>query len=197
MKAIIFDFDGVLGDTFELNYSTFKYFFPEITIKEFQDIHNGNIFNNKYLDINLEEYAKIANSKLNEKHLFPFVKELLEKLSNRFNLFIVSSGTDEKIVKILNFDNCEKYFEKIMGHKVHKCKEEKIKMIFNEYGIKNEDCFFVTDTLGDLKYGQKLKIKTIAVDWGYHDMEILEKGNPFRIVSNFVELLEVIDSENI
>ena len=37
-------------------------------------------------------------------------------------------------------------------------------------------------------------VKTIAVDFGFHERERLEKGNPFKIVSSFDEMLKVIEN---
>jgi len=36
-------------------------------------------------------------------------------------------------------------------------------------------------------------IKTIAVDFGYHEKERLQKGNPMKIISNFNELISVVE----
>jgi len=41
---------------------------------------------------------------------------------------------------------------------------------------------------------KKVNVKTIAVDFGFHDRKRLEKGHPFKIVSNFKEMKETIDN---
>lgn len=44
LKAILFDFDGVIGDTYAINYGLSKMFDPNISEQDFQDHHNGNVF---------------------------------------------------------------------------------------------------------------------------------------------------------
>ena len=46
--------------------------------------------------------------------------------------------------------------------------------------------------LGDLLEAHKAGIKSIAVDFGFHERERLEKGNPAKIISDFSELPEAI-----
>ena len=50
--------------------------------------------------------------------------------------------------------------------------------------FQKERLFFITDTLGDIVEAKKVGIKTIAVDYGYHDRGVLSKGNPDGIISN-------------
>ena len=39
-------------------------------------------------------------------------------------------------------------------------------------------------------------IGTIAVDFGYHERERLQKGNPLKIISRFEELIETVKNIN-
>ena len=47
-------------------------------------------------------------------------------------------------------------------------------------------------TLGDILEGHKAGVRTIAVDFGFHGRDRLEKGEPFKIVSSFEEVMEEI-----
>ncbi len=69
-----------------------------------------------------------------------------------------------------------------MGADVHKSKVEKIKMVFEKYSIGPKDCIFITDTLGDMREAEKTGIDAIGVTWGFHKIETLEQGEPFRLV---------------
>lgn len=44
MKAIIFDFDGIIHDTFELAYEIHKQFNPENTREKYRSYFDGNLF---------------------------------------------------------------------------------------------------------------------------------------------------------
>jgi len=83
-------------------------------------------------------------------------------------------------------------FTEVLGVDFHKSKVEKFKYLFQKYDLKPEEILFVTDTLGDILEANKVHVRTIAVDFGFHDRERLEKGKPFKIISGFTEMLEVI-----
>ena len=53
---------------------------------------------------------------------------------------------------------------------------------------------FITDTIGDLREARHVHLRSIAVTWGYHPKELLEAENPFRIVSEFDEIKEIIEN---
>jgi phosphoglycolate phosphatase-like HAD superfamily hydrolase len=74
----------------------------------------------------------------------------------------------------------------------HRSKVEKFKYLFDKYKIEADECVFVSDTLGDVLEGHKVGVKTIAVDFGFHKKDRLEKGKPYKIVSSFEEILQVI-----
>lgn len=67
-------------------------------------------------------------------------------------------------------------------------------MLFNKHDFNNEDCIFITDTLGDILEANKVGVKSIAVDFGFHERERLEKGNPFKIISNFKDIRKIIEN---
>ena len=69
----------------------------------------------------------------------------------------------------------------------------KFQHLFEKYNLNKDNVLFITDTLGDILAANKIGIKTIAVDFGFHERERLEKGNPLRIVSQFEDLLPSVE----
>ena len=84
-------------------------------------------------------------------------------------------------------------FSFLFGLETHKLKTHKFKKVLNEFNLKEDECIFVTDTLGDILEANEVGIKTIAVDFGYHERERLEKGNPMKIISEFNELVDIVN----
>lgn len=76
---------------------------------------------------------------------------------------------------------------------MHGSKIIKINSILKKYNIEPNDTVFITDTLGDIKEAKECGVKSIAVTWGLHDRETLEKGNPVAIIDDPRELLRVIE----
>jgi phosphoglycolate phosphatase-like HAD superfamily hydrolase len=65
-------------------------------------------------------------------------------------------------------------------------------MIFEKYGTSASECVFVTDTLGDMLEAKKEHVGAIAVSWGFHSREVLEKGEPFRILEMPSEIVSTV-----
>lgn len=192
IKAIIFDFDGVIHNTFEFHRKKIKEFTGAgLSKQEFREIHNGNFFdneNNKIKNIDWMEYKDYIYQELSSLEIEKEIESVLLKLHVRYNLFIISSGGAKNISSYLKKNNIDFVFKEVIGVEFHKSKVKKFDFIFDKYKLKPENCFFVTDTLGDILEANDLSIKTIAVDFGYHKKEILEKGNPFRIISKMNEI---------
>ncbi len=194
-KAIIFDFDGVIWDTYEMNYTLSKLFDPNITRQDFEDHHNGNVWAEPKIKISMDE-VKILFEKQREiftkNHLFP-VKEILEKYAKESQIFILSSSSEKNIWDFLHLWEYDAYFTQILWVDTHKSKVEKFKIIFNKYNLLPKDCIFVTDTIGDIKEARHFDIVTIAVTWWYHPRKLLESENPNKIVENTQELEWVLE----
>ena len=84
-------------------------------------------------------------------------------------------------------------FDRVLGVETHKSKVEKFKILMIEHGVTDENAIFVTDTLGDIFEAKKVGIRTIAVDFGFHERERLEKGKPLKIISDFRHLLPELE----
>ena len=195
LKAIIFDFDGVIADTFQLSIGINREVNRFITKKNFRDHHDGNIFEQPVIKFSedqtkywLNRYHQLAEA----RHLFPLGKQI-KTFSRKHKLFIISSSAERSIERYFELGHIDEYFEKILGRETHKSKIEKFKMIFGEYKLKPEECIFVTDTLGDLREAKKAGVPTIAVTWGYHGKSRLKKGKPDVIIHDFEDLADAID----
>ncbi len=135
-----------------------------------------------------EEYGP----RLMQCPVFPNMKEVVQTLAKEFRLIIVSSTVTDLILKYLKLHDLDHCFTEIMGNDVHTSKIKKIEAALDKYGIPPTECFFVTDTLGDIKEAHHVGIETIAVTWGYQPKENLELGKPLAAVDTPEALLKVI-----
>ncbi len=195
MKAIIFDFDGVICDSFEISYEISKEFFgDDFTEENLRELLDGNVFQNpKITKQAAEKLFKAYNEKMKYFEMEKVVKENLEKLAEKYSLFVVSSNKEESIKTYFQNNNFAHIFKEILGAETHQSKVAKFEYLFEKYQLKAEDCVFVTDTLGDILEGKEVGVKVIAVDFGFHKRDRLEKGKPFKIVSSFEDVLEVVN----
>ena len=196
MKAIIFDFDGVIHDTFDFHKKKIEAFAGvEFSEDEFRDVHNGNFFahkSDKLKDTDWLAYRDYVYDEQSNMKIKDEMKQALVGLSKDCTLFIISSGGTKNILDYLKNNNLGEIFKEVIGMDIYRSKVDKFNFIFTKYQLTPDDCLFVTDTLGDILEANTLNIKTIAVDFGYHEKETLSRGNPFKIVSNVSQLLEAI-----
>lgn len=198
MKAVIFDFDGVIHDTYELAYQiNVEISGGTLTREQHRDFFDGNVFERVIIDkkkekIDSENFYRLQKEAFKHLKIDENIKNNLEKLSKEYSLFIISSNQEEVLHSYFHNNKFTHIFKEILGAETHQSKVEKFKYLFKKYNLKIEDCIFVTDTLGDIIEGNKVGIRTIAVDFGFHKRNRLEKGNPFKIVSSFDEVVETI-----
>ena len=197
-KALLFDFDGVLADTFEFCYQINLGLMPELTRDEYRARFNGNIFSvmakmkekPKYdkFDFFAAFTPKLLATPMNEK-----IRTLVEKFSRSHSLFIISSTTSDPIKQFLAQNNILYCFQGILGKDHGKSKVEKINGLLKAYGLKTHDCLFITDTLGDIEEARACGINSIAVTWGYHPKKTLFQGKPFALAETLEELETLIE----
>ncbi|MBU4216826.1 HAD hydrolase-like protein [Candidatus Parcubacteria bacterium] len=196
MKAVIFDFDGVIHDTFDFHRKKLEeYAGLTLSEQDFRDIHNGNFFKSTVAGIqnmNWLGYRDYINLDIAALKIKDNIKKVLLELNNRYELFIVTSGGTKNISDYLKNNNVLDVFKEILGLEANKMKVDKFNFIFNRYALVPADCIFVTDTLGDILEANTVNLKTIAIDSGFHNRETLERGNPFRMISSMEELSDNI-----
>jgi phosphoglycolate phosphatase len=199
IKHIIFDFDGVIGDTFDILSSlSYKHVVNNPSHEDFLAHHDGNVFEEPKVIFDAEkrhlffsEYREsIAGSHLKDS-IAP-----IKSLSEHFQLYINSSNQEAGLLSALEQADLLSCFKKVMGEETHKSKVTKFQIVFDEYGATTENTIFITDTLGDIKEAEKIGIKTIAETFGFHSRERLMQGNPYKIVDSWDEILKEIEKLN-
>jgi phosphoglycolate phosphatase len=202
-KYILFDFDGVIIDSFACAYAVKKLICPNATESQYRKCFDGNINDDWHKgDIEHDETCRhgldfsAEYSPLIEKEapIFPGMREAVRKLAKSYKLIVISSTLTAPIGAILNKFGIASLFTDVFGNDINPSKVEKIKMVFSKYGVSSERCVFVTDTLGDMLEASKTGVKAIGVAWGFQDKKTLLRGNPFKIVDNPKELPDAVNS---
>ena len=191
-KLLIFDFDGVLEDTFDWNFEVAKKRYEGINKEDYRSWFNGNIYEHPTVleagPMNVKKYFDIYRKGFVGKKLKKELRRLIEDLNKKYNLVIISSISEDIIFPYLKRSNALHFFKDVWGCQTEMSKIKKFNRFLNKYKISKKDCLFITDTLGDIIESNKVGIKSVGVTWGYHTKENLSKGNPFFIAENFDEL---------
>lgn len=194
MKSIIFDFDGVIHDTFELAYRiNSRIEKDKLSRDQYREIFMGNIYNHKIITPEKsQKFFALQNNSFKYLKLEKEMEDFLEKINKDYNLFIISSNQEQALNYFFQSNNFTHIFKEVLGQETHQSKIKKFELIFDKYNFTAEDSLFITDTLGDILEGHKVGIRTIAVDFGFHSKTTLLKGKPFKIVSDLQTLEQSI-----
>jgi phosphoglycolate phosphatase-like HAD superfamily hydrolase len=191
-QYVLFDFDGVIADSYAVAWDTARTLCKVVSEKEYKEAFEGNVLERHDAMMNRDHGPECRHDldwfsifvPAFEQHVQPFpgMAAVVEKLSHEYTLIILSSTITSPIQGFLEKHRIGRYFSEVMGADVHTSKVEKMKMVFEKYVASASECIFITDTLGDMREAEAAGVGAIGVPWGFHSRETLETGRPFRIV---------------
>lgn len=221
-KLIIFDFDGVIGDTFTQAYqasilaSKEYHFIPFSSQEEFYNDLNVTLQTAPKLVLNRfrkqgvflgtkEIIYQLINTKkfkygilkhlgplLQESEYFPGVPELLQQLSAKSEMVILSNNQASAINLFLEKNNLKNNFTNVHGFEATMVKTKALTDIIQSQGVKIENVVFVTDMASDVKDAKPLKIPVLDVTYGYNTAQKIIKSRPSKIVDSVEEMYSAL-----
>lgn len=197
---ILFDFDGVIADSFRPAFDIQKMICPHITEDIYRKRFEGNINDwEEPINVHTEDcrhdidfFTEYIPRMEKEVQIVPGMKKVIVELEKQYTLVVVSSTITSPIQDFLEGHDLANHFVQIMGNDVHTSKVEKMKMVFEKFGVEAKDCVFITDTLGDMHEASRVDVGTIGVAWGFHIAETLLRGKPFRLVEKPIDILTAV-----
>jgi phosphoglycolate phosphatase len=201
-KFVLFDFDGVIADTFHIGHSVAQKICSYITESEYRKYHEENIIE-KIRIVRAQDHGDRCDHALDwlgeylpafndHAHAFEGMPEVLKEFAQTYTLNIVSSSQEEPIEHFLKKYGVSGAIQGIYGLHTATRKDEKFKTIFAKYAIEPSEAIFITDTLGDINEASNVDLRSIGVTWGFQDRPTLARGNPFRIVDKPEELSKAV-----
>jgi phosphoglycolate phosphatase-like HAD superfamily hydrolase len=175
-KLIIFDFDGVIIDSFEFTYKGMRHFFPSLTREQYKNFFNGNVYAEmaKLPPIQESEaeqidwWTNVYNKDRNALQVFSGMREVLKTLDPDYILCINTSSDANSVLDYLKHHDLD-LFESVFGNEFSTDKIQKFNKILDKYNTSAEDALFITDTVGDILEARQVNIPSMLVDWGYQD----------------------------
>ncbi|MBD2006262.1 MULTISPECIES: HAD-IA family hydrolase [Cyanophyceae] len=207
-KAIIFDFDGTIADTFDAIVSItnclaleFGYKLATLEdIEQFRNLSSREIIHKSgvsffKLPFLLRKVRAGLNNKIQELKPFPGIKEALIELKAQGNtLGIITSNSQDNVTLFLENNVFLEIFDFLYSAPTVFGKHKVINSFLKQHNIKQQDVIYVGDETRDIEAARKSNVKAIAVTWGFNSKEVLAKHNPDFLIYNPQELIEVIES---
>ncbi|OHA16831.1 MAG: hypothetical protein A3C79_00685 [Candidatus Taylorbacteria bacterium RIFCSPHIGHO2_02_FULL_45_28] len=188
-KYFIFDFDGVLGNTWDIMNSAKVRMGDAETIDEAAKDSLSH-FDKKPIDARnhfltpeqrkeRQEWITTFGKHLSESNfgLFDeFIKEL-KKIKN-VKLAVASSGSAQYVLPALKKSGLK--FTHILAYEDHHSKEEKVERICEDWGIDIKNAYYFTDTKADILELENImdRKQIVGCAWGYHGYDRLKELLP-------------------
>ena len=180
LKAIIFDFDGVLAESVNVKDDAFLAIFNEFG----EDFARSMLSYHKTLNTDRYLTIKEAARRLNrEDESFlsskacEFATQVVERVTrvsevegalsllqyladNRLLAFISSGAPQDELREIVKARHIDHFFNGVFG--IPDSKVDHIKYILSRYSLHNQDCIFIGDTMLDYRSAHAMDIPFIA-----------------------------------
>lgn len=192
---ILFDFDGVVADSFEVFHEEFRAAVAELgfhklkTREDMLGLFDGNAFLSlvkigfpvwrlKKLGDQFGPRIAAANAKV---HPFPGMPALLGELAAAHPAYVITSNSTAAVEAFLAKHGVHGVRD-VIGADKERSKVKKIRRVRKAHP--DHAAWYIGDTKGDMIEGREAGARTVAVTWGWHDEARLRTGNPDAVVGN-------------
>lgn len=204
MKIAVFDFDGVIVDS----YNAILEVINEISrIKKIPSLSKEDILNKSTKELikdlkirwfEIPKYYRLAKKvvHLNKDLILlnPQIIEMFQYLNkDKIQLIILSSNSKNLIKDFIQKNLNYISFIEIIGDVSLFKKSKKIKEVLNKYKVNYNDIIYIGDEVRDIIAAKKVSISSIAVLWGKESEALLSKEKPNYIVKNGQELSYILN----
>jgi phosphoglycolate phosphatase-like HAD superfamily hydrolase len=203
MKYYIFDFDGVLADSWDLLVRFIQTWRNLTRLDAEQFLHDYFLEPRHDKTSGMDELAKAKQQQLLHdisshygSEIFPLFQGFIDELAKikDAKMAVVSSGPTRTVKKTLSQVSLD--FTHILCFDDHHSKEENIALICKDWGVDPSDIYYFTDTLADyLELKNYLNsAKIIGCSWGVHGFRTLSREIPTtQILTNFSQIHSLLD----
>ena len=182
VKAIIFDFDGVILESAEIKTEAFRQLFEERfpnNINEIVEYHKKNMgisrftkfkqiykrFANKSLaageEVTLgDEFSGIVFERVLKTPMVPGAIEFLNENQKNYILIVASGTPKEELIDIMKKRNLLHYFKEVFGSPQEKM--DMIRYVMEKYELNSSEIVFVGDSESDYKAASATNVHFVA-----------------------------------
>lgn len=205
MRAIIFDFDGTLGDSLavviEIAHTITNR--PQLVLPE--EVERMRTL--RLLDVAKElripkwrwpyllfRGRALMSARLAEVLPFPGIEEVIRALhEDGYQLYIMSSNSAKTIERFLLEHGMSSYFTKVYGGVGLLSKANSMRRILKKNNLVPDETIYVGDEPRDIDASKLIGIPCVAVAWGYNTADLLAEHAPMVVVRTTAQLQKVLE----
>jgi len=209
IKLIIFDYDGVIVDSFPNVYNVYQIICQKLgkfcpnNLEDFKKVY-GHSSSECYDQLGFTESERIKGNIIYKEEIlkkdvksFEGIIEVIKELNKNYKLIVISSSYKEEVEQKLKQFGLLKLFDFILAKESHVGRFEKtdaIKKVMDNLAIKSNEVLLIGDRTIDFIEGSKAGLSNILLvdyGWGYDLKEIPEYKQKV-LVKKPNDLLEAI-----
>ena len=202
----MFDFDGVIADSFDVYFGEFtsacaEMGYDRINSKEdFLRFFEGNLvrsllkagFSLRRLKQLIDEFRPRIDAANERVPPFEGVPEVLTEIAELHPVYVITSNITEHVQGFLR-KNGVAGVRGVIGSDVETSKVRRIRKVRRQH--RNRTPYYIGDTKGDMREARRARAVPVAVAWGWHSLEKLEEGRPEHVVESPTALRDFFITE--
>lgn len=201
---LLFDYDGVIADSYEVYFREFtractEYGFDKLNSREaFLRLFDGNLITQlikagfplhklKKLADDFRPQMEKANSEIKP---FPGMVEILRTLSIHHPVVIITANSSHVVQQFVDAHALHE-IKGVLGSDIETSKVKKIRRARRQF--RDHRAYYIGDTKGDMIEARRAGAIPVAAAWGWHDYERLQSAHPDYIIGRQEELLSIFE----
>ena len=198
-KIVIFDFDGVIADSWCAQRAAFVGALQAhglhdfATSATFRDLLEANWFEalagSGVADEVIVDIERGFRD-LPVPDFFPGMDEVLERLARAYPVVVVTSSSTADVERVLEQRDIRGVRE-VIGGDVEPSKVRKIRSVRRRFG-EHLEAWYICDTVGDVLEAHEAGATVIGAGWGWHGEERLRRAGPDHIARRPHDLLDLL-----
>jgi HAD superfamily hydrolase (TIGR01549 family) len=203
LSVLLFDLDGTLLDSFSSHFDAYQNMFArfgiEVNRDRFLESYSPNWYHT-YEAMGLPpECWKLANAYWLEEadrrqpDLFPGVRDTLIRLSERYPLGLITSGSSSRVSRDLSRTEIASVFQTIItGDDVKNPKPspEGLELALERIGVRPNQVAYIGDALHDYEMAQAASTRFIGVASDFGGLPV---DHPFPRINSVTDLIRLLE----
>lgn len=200
-SVIMFDFDGVVADSFEVFYNEFTAVCAEMGfhrlnsreafLRLFETNLLAGLVKAGFPVWRLKKLVRVFAPRIAEANArvqpFEGMPAILNRVATAFPLYFITSNSSEAILSFAARTGID-HFRDVLGADKEPSKVKKIRQVRASHP--DAPAYYVGDTKGDMIEAREAGAIAVAAAWGWHPLEKLQEGAPDVVLRRPHDLLE-------